>query len=211
MLADRFKGKRFNSPNDLVYKSDGALYFTDPPYGLAKEDQDPKKEQPVNGVYRISKGKVDLLVSDLPRPNGIAFSPDEKYMFIDNSEPKKLFLRYEVRPDGTLGRGTVFQDVTSSPQPGLPDGLKVDQQGNMYGTGPGGVWIFSPEGKHLGTIRTPEVAANCAWGEKDAHTLYITATTSVYRIRLKIAGMRGPKPARIPANTLTVRAADLQK
>ena len=102
LLADRYQGKRFNSPNDLVYKSDGTLYFTDPPYGLEKEDLDGKKEQPVNGVYRITSGKVELLVKDLPRPNGIAFSPDEKYMYIDNSEPQKLFLRYDVNPDGTL-------------------------------------------------------------------------------------------------------------
>jgi len=190
VLADRYQGKRFNSPNDLVYKSDGSLYFTDPPYGLEKEDLDRKKEQPVNGVYRITRGKVELLVKDLPRPNGIAFSPDEKYMYIDNSEPQKLFLRYDVNPDGTLSHPTVFQDVTSSPDPGLPDGLKVDQRGNVYGAGPGGIWIFSPTGKHLGTIRVPEVAANCAWGDKDGQTLYITATTSLYRIRLKIPGVR---------------------
>jgi gluconolactonase len=190
VLADRYQGKRFNSPNDLVYKSDGALYFTDPPYGLEREDLDRKKEQPVNGVYRITSGKVELLVKDLPRPNGIAFSPDEKYIYIDNSEPQKLFLRYDVNPDGTLSHRTVFHDVTSSPEPGLPDGLKVDQRGNVYGAGPGGIWIFSPTGKHLGTIRVPEVAANCAWGDKDGQTLYITATTSLYRIRLKIPGIR---------------------
>jgi gluconolactonase len=190
VLASRFEGKRFNSPNDLVYKSDGSLYFTDPPYGLEKEDNDSKKELSVNGVYRLAGGKLTLVVKDLPRPNGLAFSPNEKYIYIDNSEPKKLFMRYPVNPDGTLGLGIVFHDVSDFSPPGVPDGLKVDEKGNVYGTGPGGIWIFSPEGKHLGTIRVPEVAANCAWGGTDGRTLYITATTGLYRIHLLVPGIR---------------------
>ena len=190
VLADRYEGKRFNSPNDLVFKLNGSLYFTDPPYGLAKEDNDPKKEQTVNGVYRLVEGKVELLVKNLTRPNGLAFSPDEKYLYVSNSEPLKRYMRYGVDPEGFLGAGEVFFDMTASTEPGLPDGMKVDRQGNLYAAGPGGVLILSPEGKHLGTIKVPEVAANCAWGDNDAQTLYITATSSVYRVRLKVPGIR---------------------
>jgi gluconolactonase len=190
VLADRYQGKRFNSPNDLAYRSDGSLYFTDPPYGFAKEDQDPRKEQPYNGVYRVIDGKVQLLVKDMLRPNGMAFSPDEKFLYIDNSGPNKIYRRYPVNPDGTLGTGIVFCDMNSSPGEGVPDGMKVDQEGNIYGTGPGGVWIISPQGKHLGTIPLPEVSANCAWGDADARALYITASTGLYRIRLTIPGVR---------------------
>ncbi len=190
VLADRYDGKRFNSPNDLVYKSDGSLYFTDPPYGLEKEDQDKNKELSINGVYRVSHGKVLLVLKDLPRPNGIAFTPDEKAIYIDNSEPQKIIMRYEINPNGTLRNGTLFADLSAGKEPGVPDGLKVDRAGNVYSTGPGGIWIFSPNGKHLGTIHVPEVAANCGWGGMDGRTLYITATTSVYRIKLKIPGIR---------------------
>lgn len=191
VLAEKYEGKRLNSPNDLVWKSDGSLYFTDPPYGLpTQSDSDPLKELPFNGLYRVAGGKLQLLVRDLTRPNGIAFSPDEKYLYIDNSEPKKLYLRYEVKLDGTLANGMVFYDVTSSSEDGAPDGMKVDQKGNIYGTGPGGVWIFSPQRKHLGTIKPPEIPANCNWGDDDGATLYMTARTSLYRIRLKIPGIR---------------------
>jgi len=190
VLADRYQGKRFNSPNDLVYKSDGSLYFTDPPYGLEKEDKDPKKELPFNGVFRIASGKVTLLIKDLTNPNGIAFSPDEHYLYVDNSEPQRLYMRYEVKPDGTLGPRKVFYDLASTPGKNLPDGMKVDQKGNVYATGPGGIWIFSPEGKHLGTVKLPEIASNCAWGDPDGKTLYITASTGLYRIHLKIPGIR---------------------
>ncbi len=190
VLADRYQGKRFNSPNDLVYKSDGSLYFTDPPYGLPKEDKDPKKELPFSGVFRIAGGKVTLLVKDLTHPNGLAFSPDEQYLYVDNSEPQRLYMRYKVKPDGTLGPGTVFYDLASTPGENNPDGMKVDQNGNMYATGPGGIWIFSPEGKHLGTLKLSEITSNCAWGDSDGKTLYITASTSLYRIHLKIAGIR---------------------
>jgi len=191
VLADRFEGKRLNSPNDAVFKSDGALYFTDPPYGLVKQDDDPAKQLPFSGIYRLAGGKLQLLSKDLTRPNGLAFSPDEKYLYVANSDAKrKIWMRFEVRPDGALGASRVFYDVTSESAPGLPDGLKVDRKGNVYATGPGGVWIFSPEGKHLGTIQPPEVPANCAWGDKDARTLYMTARTGLYRIRLSIEGIR---------------------
>ena len=192
VLADRYQGKRLNSPNDAVYRSDGSLYFTDPPYGLLKQDEDPAKELDFNGIYRWQEGKpLQLLYKEMSRPNGIAFSPDERYLYVANSDPnRKIWMRFEVQPDGTLANPTVFYDVTSVTEPGLPDGMKVDVNGNLYCTGPGGIWIFSPEGKHLGTIQPPEVPANCAWGDADGKTLYITARTSLYRVRLNIAGMR---------------------
>jgi gluconolactonase len=185
---DKFDGKRFNSPNDLVYRSDGALYFTDPPYGLLKQDDDPAKELPFNGVFRYSAGKTQAVIKDLTRPNGIAFSPDEKTLYIANSDEKhKVWMRYDVAPNGSVSNGRVFFDVTSEKEDGLPDGMKVDSRGNIYGSGPGGLWVFSPEGKHLGTIKPPETPANCNWGD-DGSTLYITARTGVYRIRPAIAG-----------------------
>jgi len=203
ILADSYNGKRLNSPNDLVYKSDGSLYFTDPPYGLrTQSDHDPEKQLQVNGVYRIpgalqqkpsappASAKLELLVKDLPRPNGIAFSPDEKFLYVDSSEPKKLWMRYSVKADGSLENGQVFYDATSDNSPGAPDGMKVDRKGNIYSAGPGGVWIFSAEGKHLGTMHLPEKVGNMAWGDRDGRTLYITATTSIYRVKLKIAGIR---------------------
>lgn len=202
ILADAFEGKRLNSPNDLVYRADGSLYFTDPPYGLTGEDKDPAKQLQVNGVYRIpgatqqkagalpQRRLLQLLLTDLPRPNGIAFSPDEKYFYVDNSEPKKFWMRYRVKPDGTLTDGQLFFDATSDTRPGLPDGMKVDTAGNVYSAGPAGIWIFSPTGKHLGTIVIPEQVGNLHWGDGDGRTLYITASTSVYRIRLKSTGVR---------------------
>ena len=203
VLADRYEGKRLNSPNDLVYKSDGSLYFTDPPYGLPTQgDKDPAKELQINGVYRIpgalqqkpgmqaDYGKLQILIKDLPRPNGIAFSPDEKYLYVNNTQPKKLWMRYQVKPDGSVDNGSVFYDATSDESPGAPDGMKVDQEGNLYSAGPGGVWVFSPEGKHLGTVRLPEKVGNLAWGDQDGKTLYITASSSVYRLKTSIAGVR---------------------
>src|SRR5579863_1390903 len=185
---EKYQGKRFNSPNDLVYKSDGALYFTDPPYGLLKQDDDPAKELKFNGVFRYAGGKLQVVVKDLTRPNGLAFSPDEKTFYVANSDEKhKVWMRYDVAADGTVSNGKVFADVTAEKEDGLPDGMKVDLQGNVYGSGPGGVWVFSPDGKHLGTIKPPETPANCGWAE-DGKTLYITARTSVYRIRLAVAG-----------------------
>lgn len=202
ILADSYQGKSLNSPNDLVYKSDGSLYFTDPPYGLrTQKDDDPAKQLQVNGVYRLpaataqkpgappDRGQLQLLVKDLPRPNGIAFSPDEKYLYVNNSEPKKFWMRYTVQPDGTLADPKLFFDASSDTRPGSPDGMKLDQEGNLYSAGPGGVWIFSPEGKHLGTIDMPEKVGNLAWGDADHKTLYITASSSVYRISLKVPGI----------------------
>jgi gluconolactonase len=201
ILADSYHGQRLNSPNDLVYSSDGALYFTDPPYGLrTQHDDDPDKQLKVNGVYRIphalqhkpgappANADLQLLVSDLTRPNGIAFSPDEKYLYVDNSEPKKLWVRYRVQADGSLTEGKVIYDATSDPRPGAPDGMKVDEQGNIYSAGPGGVWIFSPEGRPLATILMPEKVANVTWAGADRKTLYIAASTSIYRVHLKIPG-----------------------
>jgi gluconolactonase len=187
-LVERYQGKRFNSPNDLVYRSDGALYFTDPPYGLAKQDEDPAKELKFNGVFRLKDGKVDVIIKDLTRPNGIAFSPDQKTFYIANSDEKhKVWMRYDVAENGTVSNGKVFFDVTAEKEDGLPDGMKVDSQGNVYGSGPGGLWVFSPDGKHLGTIKPPETPANCNWGD-DGKSLYITARTGLYRIKLAVAG-----------------------
>jgi gluconolactonase len=191
VLVDRYQGRRLNSPNDAVVKSDGAIYFTDPPYGLPKQDGDPAKELKFNGIYRLSGESLQLLSSALSMPNGLAFSPGEKYLYVANSDPKrKIWMRFEVNRDGTLSGGETFFDATRETAEGLPDGLKVDELGNLYCTGPGGVWIFSPSGKHLGTIQLPETPANCAWGNPDGDTLYITARTSLYRIKLRNPGLR---------------------
>jgi gluconolactonase len=202
VLADSYQGKKLNSPNDLVYKSDGSLYFTDPPYGLqTQSDTDPQKELQVNGVYRIpgarqhkpgappDRDQLQLAIKDLARPNGLAFSPDEKFLYVAESGKKQWF-RYRVQPDGSLTDGALFLDASTDPAEGGPDGLRVDKNGNIYGSGPGGVWIISPEGKHIGTIKVPERVSNVAWGDQDGKTLYITASTSLYRIKLKIAGVR---------------------
>ena len=202
VLADSYQGKKLNSPNDLVYKSDGSLYFTDPPYGLETQgDDDPAKELKVNGVYRIrdainqkpgsppDPGKLELVIKDMSRPNGLAFSRDEKFLYVADSG-KRFWRRYPVKPDGTVGDGELFFDASSAPANGAPDGLRVDVKGNIYSAGPGGVWIISPAGKHLGTIKVPEVTSNVAWGDADGKTLYITASTSVYRVRLNVAGIR---------------------
>jgi gluconolactonase len=188
-LADRYEGKRLNSPNDLVVKSDGSIYFTDPSYGVSKDQE----ELGFYGVYRLaSDGKLTLLVKDLVLPNGIAFSPDEQKLYVNNSEAGYIAV-YDVKPDGTVTNEQLFADLKDASQGGVPDGLKVDLEGNVYSTGPGGVWILSPDGKLLGKISVPETATNLAWGESDRKTLYITANTSLYRIRLKIAGVRPGK------------------
>jgi len=188
-LADRYEGKRLNSPNDLVVKSDGSIYFTDPSYGVSKE----REELGFYGVYRLAPdGKLTLLVKDLVLPNGIAFSPDEQKLYVNNSEAKYIAV-YDVKPDGNVTNERLFADLKDASQGGVPDGLKVDVEGNVYSTGPGGVWILSPDGKLLGKISVPETATNLAWGESDRKTLYITGSTSLYRIRLKIAGVRPGK------------------
>jgi gluconolactonase len=189
-LVDRFEGKKLNSPNDLVFRSDGSLYFTDPPYGLLKQDDDPTKELKFNGIYRLAGGKLQLLAKDMTRPNGIAFSPDEKTLYVANSDEKRKFwMRYDVAAGGAISNGRVFADVSAETADGLPDGMKVDSLGNVYATGPGGVWVFTPDGKHLGTIQPPETPANCAWGD-DGKSLYMTARTGLYRIKLAVAGQK---------------------
>jgi gluconolactonase len=194
VLADRYQGKRLNSPNDLVYRSDGALYFTDPPFGLPKSFDDLRKELPFSGVYCLIKGELKLVSADLDGPNGLAFSPDEKYLYVDNwDEKSKVILRYNVQPDGTLTNKRMFFDATNEPGEDAWDGLKVDQQGNVYASGPGGLWIFSKEGKHLGTIIGPEHPHNLAWGGDDRRTLYLAAQTGIYRIALKIPGAGQPQ------------------
>jgi gluconolactonase len=185
---EKFEGHRFNSPNDLIYRSDGTLYFTDPPYGLLKQDDDPAKELTFNGVFLYRNGRLQAIIKDLIRPNGIALSPDEKTLYVANSDEKKRFwMRYDVAADGTVSNGRIFYDLAGAKEQGIPDGLKVDSQGNIYAAGPEGVWVFSPNGTHLGTIQPGETVANCGWGQ-DGKTLYITASTSVYRIRVAIPG-----------------------
>jgi gluconolactonase len=195
VLADRYAGKRLNSPNDLVYRSDGSLYFTDPPFGLPNFFDDARKEIPFSGVYRWADGSLQLLARELRGPNGIAFSPDEKFLYVGNWDEKyKAVIRYEVKPDGTVGTGTVFADLTSASGEDAIDGVKVDREGNVYVSGPGGLWIFSPAGKPLGTIAGPEHPHNFAWGGADCKTLYLTAQTGLYRIRLNIAGSLPSNP-----------------
>ena len=191
VLADRYEGKRLNSPNDLVYRSDGALYFTDPPFGLPKVFDDPRKELPYSGVYCVKEEKVKLVSADLEAPNGLALSPDERFLYVNNwNDRRKVILRYDVNQDCTLTNGRLFFDMTHAPGDDALDGLKVDQQGNVYSTGPGGLWIISPEGKQLGLIKGPEDPHNMAWGDDDGKTLYITALTGIYRIRTHIPGVR---------------------
>ena len=199
VLADRYQGKRLNSPNDLVYRKDGTLYFTDPPFGLPKVFDDPRKELPFSGVYRVKDGQVTLVARDLTGPNGIAFSPDEKFLYVTNwDEKKKVVMRYPVDGDGSLGKGSVFFDMTSAPGEEALDGMKVDAEGHLFVSGPGGVWVISGQGKHLGTLRFPELPANMAWGDADGRTLYFTARTSLYRLRLGVPGIRPVPLARAP-------------
>lgn len=191
VLADRYEGKRLNSPNDLVYRSDGTLFFTDPPFGLPKFFDDPRRELKFSGVYSIYKGKLQLVSTDFNGPNGLAFSPDEKYLYVGNwDEKKKVVMRYETTADGRLENGRLFFDMTAAPGEDAIDGVKVDQMGNLYVSGPGGLWVISPEGKHLGTIVAPKHVHNMAWGDDDRKTLYLCARSGLYRMRLNIAGAR---------------------
>ncbi len=196
VLASKYDGKRLNSPNDGAFKSNGDLYFTDPPYGLmTKKDGDksfPGQELDFQGVYRLSKkGKLTLLTKEMSRPNGIAFSPDEKTLYVANSDPKRpIWMAFPVKEDGTLGKGKVFFDSTDlakAGKKGLPDGMKVDVAGNVFATGPGGVLVFTPAGTHLGTIATGVNTANCGWGD-DGTVLYVTADKDLCRIKTSTKG-----------------------
>ena len=191
-IASHYAGKRLNSPNDVVVKSDGSLYFTDPPYGLTSAyGVEAEKELDFQGVYRLSPDgdTLTLLVDDFDRPNGLCFSPDESILYINDTE--RMHIRaFDVQADGTIANGRVFG--IEKGENGKPDGMKVDVQGNVYLTGPGGIWVFAPEGTHLGVIFTPERAANLAWGGDDWKTLFITASTSLYRIQCKVAGVAVP-------------------
>jgi len=194
ILADKYQGKRLNSPNDLVYRSDGALYFTDPPFGLPKFFEDPRKELPYSGVFCVIHGELKLVSTDLTGPNGLAFSPDEKFLYVDNwDEKRKVIMRYEAQPDGTLTNGSVFFDATNEPGEDAWDGMKVDERGNLYLSGPDGLWILSPAGKHLGTIVGPEHPHNLAWGGEDHKTLYLAAQTGLYRLSVNVSGAGLPK------------------
>ena len=187
VIADRYEGKRLNSPNDIVVRSDGSMYFTDAPYGLPN-DGTGWKELPFNGVYRIATdGKLHLLVDDFDRPNGLALSPDEKILYI-NDTVRRHIRAFDVKPDGSIWNGRLFHDM-ALPEPGAPDGMKVDRKGNVYCTGPGGFWIFSPVGRCLAIIRPPELPANLAFGEADWKSLFLTARTSIFRIRLNVPGI----------------------
>jgi gluconolactonase len=192
VLADNYMGKRLNSPNDCAVKSNGDIYFTDPPYGLEKNWDDLARELDFCGVYRISAGdgKLTLLTKEMTRPNGIAFSPDEKTLYVANSDPKiAVWMAFPVKEDGTLGSGRVFFDATPwvAGQKGLPDGMKVDVNGNLFATGPGGVHVITPDGAHLGTIATGVATANCAFGG-DGSTLYVAADKNLCRIKLSTRG-----------------------
>ena len=185
VIADHFEGKKFNSPNDLVLGPDGALYFTDPTLDLPKGET---QEIPFQGVYRVSeKGEVRLLTKGLSQPNGLAFSPDGKRLYIDDSARRTIHA-YDFMPDGTLGNGRIFGEEPGDKGEGVPDGMKVDESGNLFVTGPKGIWVWDPQGRRLGTIELPEQPANLAWGDPDYHTLYITATHSVYRLRTTTRG-----------------------
>jgi gluconolactonase len=191
-LAEYYKWRRFNSPNDAVYKSNGDLYFTDPPYGLPKGNEDSRKELINNAVYRLdTNGEVTRLTTRLSYPNGIAFSPDERTLYVANSDPDRaIWMAFPVLADGTLGDGRTFFDATAMTenQEGLPDGMTVDQRGNLFATGPGGVLVLTPRGEHLGTIKTGQATSNCAWGDNGS-TLYMTADMILCRIHLRTLGV----------------------
>jgi len=191
-LVDNYHGKRLNSPNDGVFKSNGDFYFTDPPYGLPHRFDDPLRELDFCGVYRLATdGTLTLLTDQMTRPNGIAFSPDEKTLYVAQSDPEQaIWKAFEVRPDGTLSSGKVFFDATGwvGKKKGLPDGMTVDRHGNLFAAGPGGIHVFSPDGHHLGTFETGEATANCTWGD-DGSTLYMTADMYLCRVKLTTRGV----------------------
>jgi gluconolactonase len=188
VLADRFEGKRFGGPNDVVVKRDGAIYFTDTYGAFRLREKDPRRELLFNAVYMWKSGKLTRVVDDMPATNGLAFSPDEKYLYVNGSRDNYVN-RYEVRADGTLTNGKLFIDMRKETERGITDGLRVDTKGNLYETAPGGVWVISPEGKHLGTIRVPEQSTNIGFGDADRKTLYIAARTSIYKIRVNTPGI----------------------
>lgn len=188
VLADKYQGKRFGGTNDVIVKKDGTIYFTDGYGGLRLRENDPRKELDFNGVYMIKNSQVIRVIDDIQNTNGLAFSPDEKILYANGSRDR--FVRaYDVNPDGTLKNSRLLIDLNSDPARGITDGLRVDVSGNLWETGPGGVWIISPAGKHLGTIQLPELGANVEFGDADRKTLYIAARTSIYRIRARIAGI----------------------
>jgi gluconolactonase len=200
VLADRYEGKKFNSPNDVIVGPDGALYFTDPTLDLVKGE---KQEIPFQGVYRLGiEGDVRLLTAELTQPNGLAFSPDGKRFYVDDSEQRNIRV-YDVGTDGSLSNGRIFGVEDGKPGDGVPDGMRVDGSGNLYVTGPKGIWVWDSSGHHLGTIELPEQPANFNWGDADYRTLYITATTSVYKLRTKVQGYVPylPKSGNTPDNT----------
>jgi sugar lactone lactonase YvrE len=185
-IAERYQGNRLNSPNDIVCKSDGSIYFTDPPYGLPRQTEG--KELDFNGLFRLAPdGTLTLLEDTFVRPNGLAFSPDEKTLYVDDTAEMQI-RAFDVLPAGTLANGRLFADMRDPGKDGVPDGMKVDVQGNVFCTGPGGIWVLSPEGKELGRIEVPEVPANLAWGDTDGKTLYVTARTGLYRVRVRTGG-----------------------
>jgi gluconolactonase len=188
VLADKYDGHRFGGPNDVVVKSNGAIYFTDTYGSFRQREKDPRKELDFTGVYMWKDGKLSLLVKDMPMVNGLAFSPDEKYLYVNGSRDNYVN-RYEVKPDGTLANGKLFIDLSKETERGITDGMRVDTKGNLYETGPGGVWIISPEGKHLGTVRAPEQATNVGFGDADKKTLYIAARTGIYKVRVLTPGI----------------------
>jgi gluconolactonase len=200
VLVDRYRGKRLNSPNDLVFKSNGDLYFTDPPFGLPRDFNDSAKELPFQGVYRLDKkGRLTLLTKDLRAPNGLAFSPDERTLYVSNAEATRLvWMAYAVRPDGTLGRGRVFYDGTAAlgGRRGTADGMKVDVKGNLFSVGPGGIYVFAPDGTLLGWLDFGGNVGNVAWGEGGS-TLFIASNAVIYRVRLSTIGA-GYEPRRRP-------------
>jgi len=193
VVADRFEGKRLNSPNDLVYRSDGMLFFTDPFFGLPKFATDPRRELDFTGVFAVKDAVVRLVTRELSGPNGIAFSPDERVLYVGNwDDHRKIVMRYAVAADGSVSDGRVFFDMTEAPGEDAIDGIKVDQRGNLYVSGPGGLWVLSSEGKHLGTIHTSRHPHNFAWGDADRKSLYLCARDGLYRMRLGIAGAAAP-------------------